>query len=160
MNDTAIKNFCTWARTALIEGVAQRMERYDVSEGAEAGLAAVGPLVLSPQEAAWRDDLLRLCREEGAGRLRDRAAYTWFNRIAAVRYMEVHDFLPSRVRMFTRPAADGSWKLGSQAVDEALDLQVEGIDPARVAELKQTGEDEPLFRYLFLAQCDELLALI
>ena len=156
MNDTAIKNFCTWARTALIEGVAQRMERYDVSEGAEAGLTAVGPLVLSPQEAEWRDALLRLCREEGAGRLRDRAAYTWFNRIAAVRYMEVHDFLPSRVRMFTRPAADGSWELGSQAVDEALDLQVEGIDPARVAELKQAGEDEPLFRYLFLAQCDEL----
>ena len=156
MNDTAIKNFCTWARTALIEGVAQRMERYDVSEGAEAGLAAVGPLVLSPQEAAWRDDLLRLCREEGAGHLRDRAAYTWFNRIAAVRYMEVHDFLPSRARMFTRPAADGSWELGSQAVDEALDLQVEGVDPVRVAELKQAGEDEPLFRYLFLAQCDEL----
>lgn len=97
MNDTAIKNFCTWARTALIEGVAQRMERYDVSEGAEAGLTAVGPLVLSPQEAEWRDALLRLCREEGAGRLRDRTAYTWFNRIAAVRYMEVHDFLPSRV---------------------------------------------------------------
>lgn len=156
MNDTAIKNFCTWARTALIEGVAQRMERYDVSEGAEVALTAVGPLVLSPQEAAWRDELLRLCRDDGAGRLRDRAAYTWFNRIAAVRYMEVHDFLPSRVRMFTRPAADGSWELGSQAVDEALDLQVEGIDPARVAELKQAGEDEPLFRYLFLAQCDEL----
>lgn len=156
MNDTAIKNFCTWARTVLIEGVAQRMERYDVSEDAEVGLTAVGSLVLSPQEAAWRDELLRLCREEGAGRLRDRAAYTWFNRIAAVRYMEVHDFLPSRVRMFTRPAADGSWELGSQAVDEALDLQVEGIDPARVAELKQAGEDEPLFRYLFLAQCDEL----
>ena len=156
MNDTPIKNYCTWARTALIEGVAQRMERYDVSEGAEAGLTAVGPLVLSPQEAAWRDDLLRLCREEGAARLRDRAAYTWFNRIAAVRYMEVHDYLPSRVRMFTRPAAAGGWELGSQAVDEALDLQIEGIDPARVAELKQAGEDEPLLRYLFLAQCDEL----
>ena len=156
VNDTAIKNFCTWARTALIEGVAQRMERYDVSEGAEAGLATVGSLVLSPQEVAWRDDLLRLCREEGAGRLRDRAAYTWFNRIAAVRYMEVHDYLPSRARMFTRPAAAGGWELGSQAVDEALDLQIEGIDPSRVVELKQTGEDEPLFRYLFLAQCGEL----
>ena len=156
VNDIAIKNFCTWARTALIEGVVQRMERYDVSEGAEASLTAVGPLVLSPQEVAWRDDLLLLCREEGAARLRDRAAYTWFNRIAAVRYMEVHDYLPSRVRMFTRPAAAGGWELGSQAVDEALDLQIEGIDPARVAELKQAGEDEPLFRYLFLAQCDEL----
>ncbi|WP_248276587.1 BREX-1 system adenine-specific DNA-methyltransferase PglX [Collinsella acetigenes] len=156
MNDTAIKNYCTWARTALIKGVAQRMERYNISEGAEAGLAAVGPLVLNPQEAAQRDELLRLCHEEGTEHLRDRAAYTWFNRIAAVRYMEVHDYLPSRVRMFTRPAAAGTWELGSQAVDEALDVQIEGVDPMRVAELKQAGEDEPLFRYLFLAQCDEL----
>lgn len=70
--------------------------------------------------------------------------------------MEVHDFLPSRVRMFTRPAADGSWELGSQAVDEALDVEIEGADPVRVAELKQAGEDGPLFRYLFLAQCAEL----
>lgn len=70
--------------------------------------------------------------------------------------MEVHDFLPSRVRMFTRPAADGSWELGSQAVDEALDVEIAGADPARIAELKQAGEDGPLFRYLFLAQCAEL----
>lgn len=70
--------------------------------------------------------------------------------------MEVHDFLPSRVRMFTRPAADGSWELGSQAVDEALDVVIEGADPVRIAELKQAGEDGPLFRYLFLAQCAEL----
>lgn len=70
--------------------------------------------------------------------------------------MEVHDFLPSRVRMFTRPAADGSWELGSQAADEALDVEIAGADPVRVAELKQAGEDGPLFRYLFLAQCAEL----
>ena len=95
-------------------------------------------------------------RRGGLEHLRDRAAYTWFNRIAAVRYMEVHDFLPSRVRMFTRPAADGSWELGSQAVDEALDVEIECADPVRVAELKQAGEDGPLFRYLFLAQCAEL----
>lgn len=70
--------------------------------------------------------------------------------------MEVHDFLPGRVRMFTRPAADGSWELGSQAADEALDVEIAGADPVRVAELKQAGEDGPLFRYLFLAQCAEL----
>lgn len=70
--------------------------------------------------------------------------------------MEVHDFLPSRVRMFTRPAADGSWELGSQAADQALDVEIEGADPVRIAELKQAGEDGPLFRYLFLAQCAEL----
>lgn len=157
MNDTAIKNYCIWARNELIAGVEARMRLYGVAEGAEpAGATAVGGRALSPEETEWRDALLRAVAEEGVEHLRDRAAYTWFNRIAAVRYMEVHDFLPSRVRMFTRPAADGSWELGSQAVDEALDVEIEGADPARVAELKQAGEDGPLFRYLFLAQCAEL----
>ena len=157
MNDTAIKNYCIWARNELIAGVEARMRLYGVAEGAEpAGATAVGGRALSPEETEWRDALLRAGAEEGFARLRDRAAYTWFNRIAAVRYMEVHDFLPSRVRMFTRPAADGSWELGSQAADEALDVEIEGADPVRVAELKQAGEDGPLFRYLFLAQCAEL----
>ncbi len=157
MNDTAIKNYCIWARNELIAGVEARMRLYDVAEGAEpAGATAVGGRALSPEETEWRDALLRVGAEEGLEHLRDRAAYTWFNRIAAVRYMEVHDFLPSRVRMFTRPAADGGWELGSQAVDEALDVEIEGADPARIAELKQAGEDGPLFRYLFLAQCAEL----
>lgn len=157
MNDTAIRNYCIWARNELIAGVEARMRLYGVAEGAEpAGAAAVGGRALSPEETGWRDALLRAGAEEGFEHLRDRAAYTWFNRIAAVRYMEVHDFLPSRVRMFTRPAADGSWELGSQAADEALDVEIEGADPVRVAELKQAGEDGPLFRYLFLAQCAEL----
>lgn len=157
MNDTAIKNYCIWARNELVAGVEARMRLYGVAEGAEpAGAAAVGGRALSPEETGWRDALLRAGAEEGFEHLRDRAAYTWFNRIAAVRYMEAHDFLPSRVRMFTRPAADGSWELGSQAADEALDVEIEGADPVRVAELKQAGEDGPLFRYLFLAQCAEL----
>lgn len=157
MNDTAIKNYCIWARNELIAGVEARMRLYGVAEGAEpAGATAVGGRALSPEETGWRDALLRAGAEEGFDHLRDRAAYTWFNRIAAVRYMEVHDFLPSRVRMFTRPAADGSWELGSQAADEALDVEIEGADPVRIAELKQAGEDGPLFRYLFLAQCAEL----
>ena len=157
MNDTAIRNYCIWARNELLAGVEARMRLYGVAEGAEpAGAAAVGGRALSPEETGWRDALLRAAAEEGFARLRDRAAYTWFNRIAAVRYMEVHDFLPSRVRMFTRPAADGSWELGSQAADEALDVEIAGADPVRVAELKQAGEDGPLFRYLFLAQCAEL----
>lgn len=157
MNDTAIRNYCIWARNELIAGVEARMRLYGVAEGAEpAGAAAVGGRALSPEETGWRDALLRAGAEEGFARLRDRAAYTWFNRIAAVRYMEVNDFLPSRVRMFTRPAADGSWELGSQAADEALDVEIEGADPVRIAELKQAGEDGPLFRYLFLAQCAEL----
>ena len=161
MNDTLIKNCCIWARVELIRGVALRMERYRIDAAADAGLSVVNGRALSPQEIEQRDELLRLVREEGAERLRDRAAYTWFNRIAAVRYMELHDYLPSRVRMFTRPVPGGAgYELGSQAVEEALDVQIEGLDPARVIELKQASDDKALFRYLFLAQCDELSACL
>ncbi len=157
MNDALIKNYCVWARTELINGVGQRMLRYQIDSTAASGLTVVDGHALNPQEVEQRDELLRLVKEEGADHLRDRTAYTWFNRIAAVRYMELHDYLPSRTRMFTRPVAGGAgFELGSQAVDEALDVHIEGLDPARVIELKQAGDDKPLFRYLFLAQCDEL----
>ncbi len=157
MNDALIKNYCVWARAELINGVGQRMLRYQIDSTAELGLTVVDGHALNPQEVEQRDELLRLVKEEGTEHLRDRAAYTWFNRIAAVRYMELHDYLPSRTRMLTRPVAGGAgFELGSQAVDEALDVHIEGLDPARVIELKQAGDDKPLFRYLFLAQCDEL----
>ena len=92
----------------------------------------------------------------GWARLRDKAAYTWFNRIVAIRFMELRDYLPSRARMFS----DESGALGSQALDQALDVEIEGMDPARVVELKQAGDDEALFRYLLLCQCRELAACL
>ena len=82
----------------------------------------------------------------------EQAAYTWFNRIMAIRFMELNDMLPSHTRMFS--FNDGSF--GSQAVKEALDIQIEGVDQARVIEYKQASDDEALFRYLFLEQCNEL----
>lgn len=124
---------------------------------------AVGALPLSPIEREQRAELLQLQTKLGEGdaahgnaRLKERAAYTWFNRMVAIRFMELRDFLPSRVRMFSRP--DGSF--GSQAVDEALDLEIEGLNAARVLQLKQASDDEALFRYLFLAQCQELASCI
>ena len=161
MNDSAIKAFCTQARGKLEQGVELRMRKYGiVAEGApDAAADAVGALPLSPVEREQRAQLLSLQAQLGEGdlshghdRLRERAAYTWFNRMIAIRFMELRDYLPSRVRMFSR--ADGSF--GSQAVDEALDVEIEGLDAARVLQLKQASDDEALFRCLFLAQCQEL----
>lgn len=84
--------------------------------------------------------------------LRDRAAYTWFNRIVAIRFMDARGWLPSRMRMLSR--ADGSH--GSEAVENALDVEIATADTDRIAELKMAGLDEPLWRYLFMAQCEEL----
>lgn len=165
MNDAAIKNFCSFAREQLTCGVELRMARYGVTPEADAAEQpdAVGGVPLSPQERAQRADLLRQRDALGAGdaargwaRLRDRAAYTWFNRIVAIRFMELRDYLPSRARMFS----DEAGALGSQALDQALDVEIGGMDPARVVELKQAGDDEALFRYLLLCQCRELAACL
>lgn len=165
MNDSAIKTFCVQAREKLEQGVELRMRKYGIAaEGVpNAAADAVGALPLSPIEREQRAELLQLQAKLGEGdaahgnaRLKERAAYTWFNRMVAIRFMELRDFLPSRVRMFSRP--DGSF--GSQAVDEALDLEIEGLDTARVLQLKQASDDEALFRYLFLAQCQELASCI
>lgn len=165
MNDSAIKTFCVQAREKLEQGVELRMQKYGIAaEGVpNAAADAVGALPLSPVEREQRAELLQLQAKLGEGdaahgnaRLKERAAYTWFNRMVAIRFMELRDFLPSRVRVFSR--SDGSF--GSQAVDEALDLEIEGLDAARVLQLKQASDDEALFRYLFLAQCQELASCI
>ncbi len=158
MNDTAIKNFCTWARNALIEQVETRMRRFSVVEAnaLPEDATSVGGMPLSPDEQRQRAELLRLQREVGHAALAERAAYTWFNRLVAIRFMELHDYLPCRVRMLS--ADDGSF--APQVLKCALDVQIEGLDASRVMELMQTGDDEALFRCLFLAQCDELSSCI
>ena len=158
MNDAAIKNFCTWARNALIEQVETRMRRFSVVEAnaLPEDATSVDGMPLSPDEQRQRAELLRLQREVGHAALAERAAYTWFNRLVAVRFMELHDYLPCRVRMLS--ADDGSF--APQVLKCALDVQIEGLDAARVMELMQAGDDEALFRCLFLAQCDELSSCI
>lgn len=154
MNDSALKSFCTWARTELIKGVEAQMVRYGITEPAPvpAGSETVNGLPLSPAEVEQRDELLRIQTEVGHEALRDRAAYTWFNRIVAIRFMDARGWLPSRMRMLSR--ADGSH--GSEAVENALDVEIAAADVDRIAELKMAGLDEPLWRYLFVAQCEEL----
>lgn len=154
MHDSAIKNFCVWARRELMSEVERRCALYDISEHPESpkDAQAVGGRVLSSQERKQRSDLLRKAHDEGYDTLVEQAAYTWFNRIMAIRFMEINDRLPSHTRLLS--GNDGSFK--PQVLAEALQVDIEGIDRAHVAQLVQSGDDEETFRYLFLAQCAEL----
>ena len=154
MHDSAIKNFCVWARRELKSEVERRCALYDISEHPEnpKDAQAVGGRVLSSQERKQRSDLLRKAHDEGYDALVEQAAYTWFNRIMAIRFMEINDRLPSHTRLLS--GNDGSFK--PQSLAEALQVDIEGIDRAHVAQLVQSGDDEETFRYLFLAQCAEL----
>lgn len=161
MHDTAIKNFCMWARRELMAQVALQAARFGMREdGYDPALAdVVSGRPLSVVERRQRADLIRrLGPADGAGygeayqTLVDAAAYTWFNRLVAIRFMELNDRLPSHVRMLS--AEDGSF--APQVLREALDVPIEGLDAAQVSALVAASDDEKLFRYLFLAQCREL----
>ena len=154
MHDTAIKNFCIWARRELMAEVERRCAIFDISEAPEnpVDADAVGGRVLSAAERRQRSGLISAIRENGFEHVVERAAYTWFNRIMAIRFMEANDRLPSRTRLLS--GNDGSF--APQALAEALQVDIEGVDRARVAKLVQAGDDEATFRYLFLAQCAEL----
>ena len=154
MNDTAIKNYAMWARRELIADVQKRCMRYGILEEGSLPASAdtIDGRVLTSAERTQRSELLRIAREDGYRELVERAAYTWFNRLLAIRFMEANDRLPSHIRVLS--AADGSFR--PQVIAEAMDLSLEALDPVRVAELVQAGNDEDLFRAIFLAQCDEL----
>ena len=142
------------ARRELIADVQKRCMRYGILEedSLPANADTIDGRVLTLAERTQRAELLRIAREDGYRELVERAAYTWFNRLLAIRFMEVNDRLPSHIRVLSAP--DGSFK--PQAIAEAMDLPLEALDPAQVAELVQAGNDEDLFRAIFLAQCDEL----
>lgn len=165
MQDTAIKNFCIWARRELMAQVALQARRFGIREdGYDPATAdTIEGKPLSADERRQRADLIRRLGpvdapgyKEAYENLVDQAAYTWFNRLIAIRFMELNDRLPSHVRVLS--AEDGAFR--PQVLREALDMSIEGLDTAQVSELLRASDDEALFRCLFLAQCRELAACL
>lgn len=165
MQDTAIKNFCIWARRELMAQVALQARRFGIREdGYDPATAdAIEGRPLTADERRQRADLIRRLGpvdapgyKEAYENLVDQAAYTWFNRLIAIRFMELNDRLPSHVRVLS--AEDGAFR--PQVLREALDVSIEGLDAAQVSELLRASDDEALFRGLFLAQCRELAACL
>lgn len=154
MHDTLIKNYCIWARRELMTEVKRRCALYDIAAQPHnpKNAEAVNGRVLSRTERDQRRVLIDQMQANGDEAVIEKAAYTWFNRIMAMRFMGVNDRLPSHTRILS--SNDNAFR--PQVLTEALHVDIEGIDRAKVAELVRTGDDEATFRYLFLAQCNEL----
>ena len=154
MNDNAIKNYAMWARRELISEVAKKCAFWGISDGdcPSAAADSIDGRVLTSIEKRQRAELLGQVKARGFEQFVETAAYTWFNRILAIRFMEVNDRLPSHVRVLS--AQDGAF--APQALQEALDLPLDALDASKAAELVQAGDDEGLFKLVFLAQCDQL----
>lgn len=160
MDTKAIEKFSIEAREQLLKDVEQRLYIYGLDDAgrSEFGIEAdaVRGTVLTATEKRQRTELFRRIEQEGTLPFITEMAYTWFNRFAAIRYMELHDFLPSHVRMLS--AADGSFE--PECLKAATTLDLPGLDRMEIAQLILTGDDERLYRVILIAQCDELASFL
>ena len=158
MNKNAIKKFATEARLELISRVSQRALKYGISDK-EVGNPnddSVGGHLLSSTEKKQRAALIAQIKEKGYEQVMEEVAYTWFNRFSALRFMEVNGYLPSHVRVFT----DEENNFKPQIISEAIHLELDGLDMEKVYAYKEANDNDELYKYLLITQCNALNSVL
>ena len=158
MNKSAIKEYAIWARKELIEQVKQRAYQYGISDKGygDENASVIAGRVLSADERRQRTAFVHEIQKHGYQETIEEVAYTWFNRFIALRFMEVNDYLPIHVRVFS----DASGGLNPEILKDVLHLDLDGLDKAKVSELLNANQTEELYRYLLLTQCNALNAAL
>ena len=158
MNKNAIKKFATEARRELISRVGQRALKYGISDQ-EVGNPnddSVGGHLLSSTEKKQRAALIAQIKEKGYEQVMEEVAYTWFNRFSALRFMEVNGYLPTRVRVFT----DENNAFKPQILTEAIHMELDGLDMEKVYVYKEANDNDELYKYLLITQCNALNSVL
>ena len=158
MNKNAIKKFATEARRELISRVGQRALKYGISDQ-EVGNPnddSVGGHLLSSTEKKQRAALIAQIKEKGYEQVMEEVAYTWFNRFSALRFMEVNGYLPTRVRVFT----DENNAFKPQILTEAIHMELDGLDMEKVYAYKEANDNDELYKYLLITQCNALNSVL
>jgi len=159
MNKTALKNFAIAARLELLQRVMNRANIYGVNEETcknhsidrSSGFQKLGGELLTHEEEIQRDALIHRINLQGYRQTMEEAAYTWFNRLIALRYMQEHRLLPVRERVL--PEIPGQMP---EIIREAHQLSMEGVDSALVLDLLDRNDTTTLYRYLLIFLCNAL----
>ena len=154
MNKNAIQKFAIWARNELIAQVSQRAYQYGIDESGfgDASADTLNGRLLTAEEKSQRQELIKQIKEKGYKQVMEEVAYTWFNRFIALRFMEVNNYLPSHIRVFS----DASGAFKPEILNDVLHLDLPGLDSSKVAEYIESNNTEALYRYLLLTQCNAL----
>lgn len=158
MDKNEIKKYAVWARRELISRVSQRAAIYGITEDDCGDMRAdsVHGQVLTPAEKKQRQALIMKVSRKGYQNVMEEVAYTWFNRFSALRFMEVNGYLPSHVRVFT----DDNGDFKPQILSEAINLDLDGLDMEKVYALKNANQEDELFKYLVITQCNALSSIL
>ncbi|WP_092090790.1 BREX-1 system adenine-specific DNA-methyltransferase PglX [Pisciglobus halotolerans] len=164
MNKTALRQFASLARDKIKKGVKQRAFDFGITEK---GISSIDELkdgliingkVFGPKELKQYNHLKNRLAYDGYEQVMDEAAYTWFNRIIALRFMEVNNYLPIRMRILS---SETPGKTEPDALTHILELTEElGLDRELVFQLQDENKNEELYQYLLIKQCNKLGEII
>ena len=159
MNKNQIKAYAPVARKELIAAVTAKAHSLGLSATkiepieVKGDVAIIAGRPFARSVAAPRHNLEVSIKREGFEQLMERIAFTWFNRFSALRYMEIHGFLDHGYRVLSHPKGGST----PEILEHATDVDLPGLDKARVAELRLAGnKDAELYRVLLTAQCNAL----
>ena len=154
MNKSAIKNYAVWARNELIARVSQKAYEYGVTEKETPKYDSelVNGKLLSNTEKKQLNELISQVNKHGFNHVMEEVAYTWFNRFIALRFMEVNNYLPQKINVFT----DGNNKFKPQILSEAIHVELDGVDKQKVFDYIEENKQEELYKYLLLTLCNDM----
>ena len=158
MNKSSIKNYAVWARNELIERVSQKAYEYGVTESSIPALntETINGRLLSQEEKKQLNELIREVKTNGFHHVIEEVAYTWFNKFIALRFMEVNNYLPQRVRVFTNE--NNEFK--PEILTEAIHIEIDGLDKQKVFDYIEKNNEEELYKYLLLTLCNDMNAYL
>lgn len=166
MNKAKLKTYAPQARRDFIAAITARANQLGLSE--QDGELEVAPVerggdVVIIAGQPWpakvhgqRERLIKRIQKDGFAQTMEAAAYTWFNRFAALRFMEIHDYLGHGHRALSS-CEGGLPEILTHAADLAQNGNLPGLKAAKVTELKLAGnKDGELYKMLLVAQCNVL----
>ena len=158
MNKAKLKSYAPAARREFIQAVSDRAHALGLAEKEilpvtiSGEVALIGGRPFPRQVAEKRKKLEARIAREGFAQVMEAVAYTWFDRFAALRFMELHDYLGHGWRVFS--SRDGGLP---EILAHAAQLDLPGLKKEQVIELKLDGnKDAELYRLLLVAQCNAL----
>ena len=175
MNKTAIKNFAIWARNRLIADIKYRAGLMGITENGIANalpqsnsatefydIGTAEPYAINGEEIKQRRALVDVNRAKEKDSdyavaykyIIEEVAYTWFNRLIAVRFMEVNDYLPSRMRALSSESGKTEPDIVTNPFDAELNLS--SAEEEKIIALKRDNKLDEAFRMLFIKQCNAL----
>ena len=170
MDKVALRNFAVNAKEKMEKEIRRKLELIGITENKiEEGIVSendylkIGNVELNKREIKQREILVKTLKEkvkegnfqDALNELIEEIAYTWFNRIIAIRFMEVNNYLDDGIRILSSGRENDR---EPQIIREVFNTDLEFSDDEKnyVYNLKEESKTEELFRFLFIKKCNKL----